>query len=30
MLNNINLGFAVEAYVKQTFGELELGEGYEC
>jgi hypothetical protein len=30
MLDNINLGYAVEAYVKQTFGELEVGEGYEC
>ena len=30
MLDNLYLGYAVQAYVKQTFGELELGVGYEC
>ena len=30
MLDNNYIGTAVEAYVKQTFGESELGVGYEC
>tara|TARA_R110002020_G_scaffold334178_1_gene549528 strand:- start:42 stop:407 length:366 start_codon:yes stop_codon:yes gene_type:complete len=30
MLDNIYLGEAVEAYVKQTLGESQRGIGYEC
>tara|TARA_R110002020_G_scaffold122441_1_gene277784 strand:+ start:425 stop:787 length:363 start_codon:yes stop_codon:yes gene_type:complete len=30
MLDNLYLGVAVQAYVKQTFGESELFVGYEC
>jgi len=30
MLDNDYLGYAVNAYVKQTFGESELHVGYEC
>ena len=30
MLDNIYLGEAVEAYVKQTLGESQSGIGYEC
>ena len=30
MLDNNYLGTAVEAYVKQTFGESEVYVGYEC
>ena len=30
MLDNLYLGEAVQAYVKQTFGESELFVGYEC
>mgnify|MGYP003153792844 CR=1 FL=1 len=30
MLDNLYIGYAVQAYVKQTFGESELHVGYEC